>query len=313
MAKRLNEILNIKHPVLMAPMFLVSDEKMILAGLKEGITAAFPAANYRTEEELNSAIEEIKSKSKNPFGVNLIVNKSNRDLDYQLQACINNKVDFVITSLGKPDRVIEECHKNGVLVFSDVTDPFYAQKVVSCGADALIAVNKNAGGHPGKFDGFELLEQLTANFNIPIIFAGGIYSAKDVQNVLDKGAAGVSVGTLFLASKESPVSDEYKNAIINYGKNDIVLSDKLSGAPLNVINTPYVQKTGVKASTLNKFLYKHKNIRKLLKGFVMKRGMKSLENAAFGSTYKTVWVAGPVIDKIKTIKPVKEIVKQLTK
>ncbi|MFP4664758.1 MAG: NAD(P)H-dependent flavin oxidoreductase [Bacteroidales bacterium] len=310
--RTLSDLPGIEHPVLMAPMFLVSDENMILAAHAAGITAAFPAANYRTPALLNQALSSLKSKTDKAFGVNIIVSRSNVDLDAQLHACVEQKVDFIITSLGKPDKVIEKCHKAGILVFCDVTDMIYAAKVVELGADALIAVNREAGGHPGKHHGLEFLDELIAKWDLPVIYAGGISNAAKYNNVMDRGAAGVSVGTLFLATKESPVSEEYKQAMVKYGGDDIVRTEKLSGAPLHVINTEYVKKTGTKSNFLTRFLYRHKGLRRYLKALAMKRGMKSLEKAAFGTSYKNVWVAGPAIEDIHDITTVEERVKSLT-
>ena len=149
-ALSLTNLLNIKYPIIMAPMFLVSNTKMIIAGIEAGITGAIPAMNYRTTEELRIAIQSIKKEVNGPFGINLIVNTSNFLYKEQLEICCEEKVAFIITSLGSPVYVIERAHAVGIKVFCDVTDLNYAQKVEKLGADAVIAVNKEAGGHAGK-------------------------------------------------------------------------------------------------------------------------------------------------------------------
>ncbi|MEA1873455.1 MAG: nitronate monooxygenase [Bacteroidota bacterium] len=309
--KLLNDILPVKYPVLMAPMFLVSNQQLVLAGLQSGIAAAFPAANYRSIDELKDVIVSIQSKGHKGIGVNLIVNKSNPQLDRQLAVCVDTHVDFVITSLGNPKAVIDACHSKGILVFCDVTDMKYAEKVVKLGADALIAVNNKAGGHPGKLDGDVLSRQLLETFDVPVIYAGGIASGSDIDSALSIGVSGVSIGSLFLASQEAPISDAYKQAVISHSAADITTSDKLSGAPLHVINTDYVKRIGTKTNAFNRFLYRHKKIRHILKGLAMKRGMKMLEKAAFSATYKNIWVAGPSIEHIHKIETVKKQVEQL--
>ncbi len=307
----LNQILNIQYPILMAPMFLVSDERMVLEALNSGITAAFPAANYRKVSDLSETVKSIKKQSDKAFGVNLIANRSNVDFNEQLQACVQGGVSFVITSLGSPRKAIEVCKPLGIKVFCDVTDLEYAQKVVSLGADALIAVNKNAGGHPGKMSGEVLCAELLKRFDVPVIYAGGISSSQKLDHALELGVAGVSIGTLFLASEEAPISNEYKQAVLKYGAKDIVKSDKLSGSELHVINTDYVKQIGTKSNRLTRFLYRHKKLRRYLKALTMKRGMKILEKAAFSATYKNVWVAGFSIEDIKTVRPLKQIVQTL--
>src|SRR5687768_15703802 len=145
----LDHLLGIQYPFIVAPMFLISNTKMVKIALYAGATAAFPALNYRTDSDLRVAIDEIKSYSDRPFGVNLIVNRSNPRYKAQLQTLLEARVGYVITSLGNPKEVIEKCKPLGIKVFCDVVDLTYAQKVERLGADAVIAVNSMAGGHAG--------------------------------------------------------------------------------------------------------------------------------------------------------------------
>ena len=125
------DILNIKYPIIMAPMFLVSNIEMLVAASKSGITGAIPALNFRTIEEFEIALKELKEKCAGPFGINLIVNKSNFLYLEQLEVCCRLKVDYIITSLGSPRLTIEKAHEAGVKVFCDVTDLKYALKLIS--------------------------------------------------------------------------------------------------------------------------------------------------------------------------------------
>ena len=309
----LDKMLGIDYPVIVAPMFLISNTKMIKAALANGVTAAFPALNYRTDEELRAAIKEIKAFSGKPFGVNLIVNKSNLKYKGQLQTLVELKVDYIITSLGNPKEVIDQCKPLGIKVFCDVVDLEYAKKVEGLGADAVIAVNNRAGGHAGKLSPEDLVRLLKSNCNIPVISAGGIAFGKDLKQVMDWGAAGASVGTIFIACDEADISKEYKQAMVDYGENDIVMTTKLSGSALTVINTPYVQQLGTEANWLERILNNNKTLKKYAKMLIAYRGMKQVEKAAFGATYKTVWCAGPAIEHVKSIRPMGEIVKQLTR
>jgi nitronate monooxygenase len=313
MSKRLTEILNIQYPIIMAPMFLVSNEEMLISALENGITGAIPAANYKHVAELKQAILSIKDKTSQPFGINLIVHKSNPLFQKQLQVVLETQVAFVISSLGNPSLLIEKCHDRGIKVFCDVTDMYQAEKVVGLGSDALIAVNKDAGGHPGKLEGSSFVQDLINKFHLPVIYAGGLSDGKTLREVMNLGVAGVSIGTLFLASQEAPISQEYKDAIIKFGASDIVKTDKLSGTELHVINTDYVKKVGTSAGFLQRFLYRHKNLRRLLKQMAMKRGMNLLRKAAFSVTYKNVWVAGKAIEHIHEIKPISQHIQELTK
>ena len=295
----------------MAPMFLVSNVKMLIAGCNNGIACAVPALNYRTDEEFRAALDEVRANSNGPIGVNLIVNKSNPKMPGQLKTCVEKKVDFIITSLGSPEEVIKLCKPAGIKVFCDVVDLKYALKVEQLGADAVIAVNSQAGGHAGALAPEELIPLLSKECSIPVISAGGVGNYKELQKVLSLGAAGVSVGSIFIASEEADVSEEYKQACVDYGAKDIVMSTKVSGTPCTVINTPYVQKIGTKQNWFERMLTKNKRLKKWIKMLTFVKGMKRLEKSAFSATYKTVWCAGPTIENTKSIRPVAEIIKSL--
>lgn len=308
----LDKMLGIDYPILVAPMFLISNTKMIKAALASGVTAAFPALNYRTDAELRAAIADIKAATNKPFGVNLIVNKSNPKYKSQLKTLTEVGVSYIITSLGSPRETIERCKPLGIKVFCDVVDLKYAKVVEALGADAVIAVNNRAGGHAGNISPEALIKEITSNCSIPVISAGGVAHGKDIRDAMSWGAAGVSVGTIFIACTEADISPEYKQAMVDYGEKDIVRSTKLSGSALTVINTPYVQQLGTKANFLEWILNNNKTLKKYAKMIIAWRGMKSVEKAAFGATYKTVWCAGPAIEHVHSIRSMSEIVNTLT-
>jgi nitronate monooxygenase len=155
--------------------------------------------------------------------------------------------------------------------------------------------------------------QLKKELRIPVLSAGGIGTGKGIKEMLLLGSDGVSMGSIFIATKEAPVSEEYKKACVQYGAKDIVLTTKLSGTPCTVINTPYVQKVGTSQNWFEKILNKNKKLKKWFKALTFLRGMKSLRNAAFSSTYKTVWCAGPSIEHVHEIRTVQEVVEELKK
>ncbi|MFZ6013794.1 MAG: NAD(P)H-dependent flavin oxidoreductase, partial [Bacteroidota bacterium] len=186
-----------------------------------------------------------------------------------------------------------------------------AKKVEELGADGVIAVNNRAGGHAGNLSPYELITSLKENCRIPIIAAGGIACGEDLKQAMEWGAAGASIGTIFIACEESDVSPEYKQAMIDYGEKDIVRTNKLSGSPLTVINTPYVQQLGTKATFLEWLLNNNKTLKKYVKMLIALRGMKAVEKAAFGATYKTVWCAGPAIEHVTSIRSMEKILQTL--
>jgi nitronate monooxygenase len=193
------------------------------------------------------------------------------------------------------------------------TNETYAKKVEKLGADALIAVNKEAGGHAGNISYKELIPALKKACSIPVISAGGVGNGVEAFKLIEYGADGLSVGSIFIASEEAEVSDEYKQACIDYGADDIVMTTKLSGTPCTVINTPFVKKTGTKQNWLESILNRNKRLKKWFKAITFLKGMKKLRRAAFSSTYKTVWCAGPSIEHVKRIEPIETIVERIRK
>lgn len=314
MQTKLTELLNIKHPIIKAPMFLVSNVAMVTEVMKSGIAGCIPALNYRTLDELRAAIKELHTNKVEggSFGFNLIVNKSNVKYKGQLEVICEEGCDFIITSLGSPEETIRQAHAVGIKVFCDVVDLKFAKKVEDLGADAAIAVNNEAGGHRGNLTPEELTSLLNKELNIPVISAGGVGCKADIDKMISYGAEGVSVGSPFIASIEAGVTDEYKKACVDYGAKDIIMTERISGTPCTVINTPYVQKIGTKQSWLESVLNKNKKLKKWVKMIRFSIGMKATEKAARKATYKTVWVAGPSIEHTKEILPVKDIVAKMT-
>ena len=295
-------------------MFLVSNTVMVIEAMKSGIAGCIPALNYRSLDELSAAIKELKAAkvAGGSFGFNLIVNKSNIKYKDQLKLICEEGIDFIITSLGSPEETIRQAHKKNIKVFCDVVDLKFAKKVEVLGADAIIAVNNLAGGHRGAESPEELINNLVENCKIPVISAGGVGSKSELDLMLSYGADGVSIGSPFIASFEANVTQEYKQACINYGADDIVMTERISGTPCTVINTPYVQKTGTKQSWLEKTLNKNIMLKKWIKMIRFSIGMRATEKAAKQVTYKTVWVAGPSIVHTKQILSVKDIVAKFT-
>lgn len=307
----LTKTFDIKYPMILAPMFLVNNNQMLIEAYNSGIMGCIPSLNFRTIDELEEAMQELKEKCAGKFGVNLIVNKSNIHLQDHLAVLEKFPPAFVITSLGSPEETIKRLKPKGVKIFCDVVDIEYAQKVENLGADALIAVNSGAGGHAGNIPTSILVPMLKEHCKLPVISAGGVGTGAGLLSALALGAEGVSVGSPFIATAESGVSQEYKQAVVDYGAEDIVMSTKISGTPCSVIRTPYVKKIGVDQNLFESFLSKNKTAKKYVKMLTYYKGMKAVENAAFAATYKTVWVAGPSIEFVHKIDTVKNIIERI--
>lgn len=317
MQTQLTSSLNIEFPLIMAPMFLVSNKAMVIAGMQNGIAATFPSLNYRNEGELEKLLDELndeKSKLsvKGTYGINLIVQKTNPLYEKHLKICVEKKVPFYITSLGNPKQVIEQAHSYGGKVFCDVTNIEHAQKCYDLGCDGFIAVGQGAGGHAGPNTLQVLISSLHHHFpDKMVIAAGGIANGEGILSMLALGAAGVSMGTRFIATQEAGVSDAYKKAIVDSKMNDIVLTEKISGTPCTIINTPFAKKIGYKQNWFERMLSNNSTTKKYFKMWVQLSGMKKLEQSVKPGNYQTLWCAGQSVELIEDIKSVKEIIDRL--
>lgn len=311
---RLTEQLGIDFPMIMAPMFLVSNVAMVTAAMRSGIMGAFPTLNCRTSGELSQWLTQINEArtANGSYGVNLIVQETNPYYREHLKICIAHKVPFFITSLGKPKEVIEQAHAYGAKVFCDVTNLEHAEKCYEQGCDGFIAVGQGAGGHAGPFPLHILIQSLKEKFpGVTVVAAGGIATGSAILSVMAAGADGTSVGTRFIASTEAPVSADYKNAIVESGMDDIRLTTKISGTPCTIIRTDYSDKIGYEQNFIERFLAKNKKTRRLFLSLVQKQGFDRLQAAIVPATYKTLWCAGQSVEMIHDIMPCEEIVKKL--
>ena len=298
MATTLTQQLQIKHPLIMAPMFLVSNLDMLKAAIDNGIAGITPSLNYLKSENLAKDIQFLntyRKDKKGNFGINLII-KGNPKYKEHLQVIAKNKAPLVITSLGDPTEVIEQVHAYGGTVFCDVINVKHAQKAK--GADGFVAVGQGAGGHAGNIPLQILIPALRKEFpNKIIIGAGGVANAMTYQSIITLGADGVSAGTVFIASNESEASIEYKQAIIKAKAEDITMSKILSGVPASVIKSDY--------------LYKMEQELKL-KRLNLERGIELLQKAGVEADYNQIFVAGQAVEFIDKELSVAEIVKNIT-
>lgn len=309
----------IDFPVIMAPMFLVSNEAMMQAAMRAGILGCFPTLNFRKKGELKEVLAGLNiyreaNNCKGFTGVNLIVQKTNPLYKEHLAVCAEMKVPFFITSLGNPEEVIKTAHAYGAKVFCDVTNLEHAKKSAGLGCDGFIAVTNGAGGHAGPFAPQVLIPALNREFpQIPIIAAGGIANGAGILSSLVNGASGVSIGTRFIASNEASVSKEYKAAVTESHMGDIVLTERLSGTPCAIINTPYAQKLGTKQNFFERWMSKHPVTKKYFKMLIQVRGMQKLEKAVRPGNYHNLWSAGQSVELIDDILSCEEIVNRLKK
>jgi nitronate monooxygenase len=303
--------LGCKYPIVAGPMFLVSTEKLVTEVSNSGGIGGTPSLNWRTSELFDQALTTIKSQTSKPFAINLIVNRANHRVDQDLDLCVKHKVPMVITSLGNPKEVIEKVHSYGGKVFCDVIDLKYALKVQDQGCDGVIAVSAGAGGHAGPTSPLVLLPYLRQHLKIAIVAAGGIMLGRQILAALILGADAVQLGTRFIATREAGVTEDYRQAIIKYSPEDIILTRRISGTPAAVIKTPYVEKMGLDLNPIEKLLFKNEKTKKYMRMVRALIGQKALEKAAKETTWKNVWSAGQGVGLIDKIQPAGEVMKDL--
>lgn len=307
------KLMKCRLPIIGAPMFLVSNVEMVCAVSDAGGVGTFPALNYRPIEQYRDALHQIRARTKNPFGVNIIVNKSNTRQTDDLKHALDAGADLFITSLGSPASVIRDAHKNGAKVVCDVTNLEYALKVQDLGADGVIAVGAGAGGHAGPISPLVLVPWLREKLTIPVISAGGIAHGSQIAASLALGASAVSIGTRFIASREAGVDQTYKDAVVSSTPEDIVMTTRVSGTPAAVINTPYVQKLGTDLPLALRLLKDNSHTKKYVVPLIHWMGMQSLEQAAMKPTWKTVWTAGQSVGLVHDILSCREIMDKLVR
>ncbi len=315
----LTQLFGLRTPIIMAPMFLVSNEEMMKSAMKFGAMGTFPTLNYRKKGELATILSSLnhyktENNTSGNYGVNLIVQKTNPLYAEHLKICVEHKVPFYITSLGNPKEVIDAAHSYGGKVFCDVTNLEHAAKCASLHCDGFIAVTQGAGGHAGPYPQSVLIPALHKAFpNIPVVAAGGIANGAGILSCLSLGAAGASIGTRFIASTEAAVSDAYKNAIVDSGMEDIMMSDRLSGTPCAIISTPYAKKLGPKQNFFERWMSKNPRTKKYFKMLIQYKGMTKFEDAIKPGNYNNLWAAGQSVALVDDIISCEAILLRLEK
>lgn len=289
-----------RYPIIAAPMFLVSNPEMVIQTTLAGGVGTFPTLNCRSLYELEDWILRIKEKVGDlPWGVNLILHKSNKRLEEDKKIVLKHKVPLIISSLGNPQELLKEARPLGTKVICDVINTKHAKKAVEVGVDGLIVVSAGAGGHAGPLSPFNSLPYFKKKFpDTPIIAAGGISSGAHLLSALALGACAVSVGTRFIASKEAEVVEGYKTAIVRSGPEDIFMSKALSGVNASVLRTPESEE----------FYQWNKSFKGKLSQFIQlvffKGGLKLKKKYSWNN----VWSAGQSVGQVDDVLSCKEIV-----
>ena len=225
---------NLRLPLFVAPMFLISGPELIIASARAGALSAFPTVNARTPKDLDQWLADINEGAQgNPWGVNLIVHRSNARLENDLAATVRAQAPLVVASVGAPDAVTGPVHDYGGLVFSDVASLRHARKAVAASADGLVLLTAGAGGNTGWLNPFAFVAEVRQFFDGPIAVAGAIGSGRALHalEVLDADLG--YAGTPFIATPESLAQQGHKDMVTRTDADGIALSDLVTGIPAN--------------------------------------------------------------------------------
>jgi nitronate monooxygenase len=294
----------LRIPVIGAPMFIVSNPKLVIAQCTSGIVGGFPALNARPASALDEWLHEITEaltawdrdhleRPAAPFAVNQIVHRSNDRLDHDMEVCAKWKVPIIISSLGARVELNEAVHSWGGITLHDVIDDRFARKAVEKGADGIIAVAAGAGGHAGRWSPFALMQEIRAWFDGPLILSGAIANGGSVLAAQAAGADLAYVGSPFIATEEANAPDAYKQAIVESGAADIVYTDLFTGVHGNYLRSS-IANSGLDPDNLAG-----------VDPTAMKFGS---EGSAKSKAWRDIWGSGQGIGVVDQVRPAAEFI-----
>lgn len=306
--------LGIDVPLICGAMYPCSNPELVAAVSEAGgIGIVQPLSlSYVHGYEFRAGLRYIRSLTEKPVGVNLIIERSSKTylqrVHRWLDIALEEQVPFLVTALGNPDWVVERASPAGVTVYHDVTSRQWAEKALDGGVDGFICVNNRAGGHAGTLSPQALLDDI-APLGKPLVCAGGIGTPDEFAAAIAMGYAGAQLGTRFIATTECTAHADYKQAIVSAGEQDIVLSEKISGVPVSIIKTPYIESVGTRAGSLAKWMLRGRRTKHWMRTIYSLQSIWKLKRASLqGMQYKDIFQAGKSVAGIRAIQSAADIV-----
>lgn len=304
-------------PVIGGPMYPCSNPELVAAvSASGGIGVVQPLAlTYVHGHDYREGLRHIRSLTDGPIGMNALIEGSSRRYRARMEEWIGISLDegvrFFITSLGNPRWVVEMVSAHGGVVYHDATETRWARKGLEGGVSGLIAVNNLAGGHAGPRDPETLFRELEP-LGVPVVAAGGVSDAIGFRKMLDIGYAGVQCGTRFIATVECNASDAYKQAILRARASDVVLTERVTGVPVSVIRTPWIEQIGTRAGPIARSLLRGRRTRHWMRTLYALKSVWQLKRAhrAPASSHD-YWQAGKSVEGINQILPVRQILAEM--
>ena len=297
----------LRIPAIGAPLFIISNPKLVIAQCTAGIVGSFPALNARPASQLDEWLHEITEalsahdrdnpeRQSAPFAVNQIVHRSNDRFEADMAVCEKWKVPIVITSLGAREELNQAVHGWGGITLHDIIDDRFARKAVAKGADGLIAVAAGAGGHAGRWSPFALVQEIRLWFDGPLVLSGAIATGSAVLAAQAIGADLAYIGSPFIATPEARCSEDYRQAIVDGGAADIVNSALFTGIAGNYLRAS-IERSGLDPDALDK-----------LDSLPTEFGS---EGSGRSKAWRDIWGSGQGIGVVDKVRPAAEYVDRL--
>ena len=309
--------LGIRYPVIGGPMYPCSNPELTAAvSAAGGIGILQPISlTYVHGHDYREGIRLMRRLTDKPIGMNALIEKSSKKYQQRMSEWIDvaleEGVRFFVTSLGKPDWVARRVHAAGGVVFHDVTEMKWARIGLDNGADGLICVNNRAGGHAGQKSMQDLYHELH-ELGVPLVCAGGIGDSPGLWQALEQGYAACQLGTRFIASHECRASEAYKKAVIDAGENDIVLSEKVTGGPVSVINTDFIRRSGTRLGWFSRWMLRGESRKHWMRMFFGLKSIWQLKRSSLEeSGERDYWQAGKSAAAIDSVESCENIMQQL--
>lgn len=316
-AQKFTETLGIKYPIIGGPMYPCSNPELVAAvSAAGGLGVLQPISlTYVHGHDYREGIRLMRKLTDKPIGMNALIEKSSKKYQERMSQWIDialeEGVRFFVTSLGKPDWVAKRVHAVGGLVYHDVTELKWAKIGFDNGADGLICVNNRAGGHAGEKGIQQLYDELQP-LNVPLVCAGGVGDADGLQQALEIGYSACQLGTRFIASQECLASQVYKQAILDAEESDIVLSERITGIPVSVINTDYIKRAGLKSGWLAKWMLSGNKTKHWMRTIYALKSIWQLKKSSLDeSGERDFWQAGKSVAGIDSIDNCDTIIQNL--
>ena len=294
---RLDKILGIEYPIIQGGMANIANGEFAASVSNAGGLGIIAAGGMNTEM-LQKEIQICKENTDKPFGVNIML--MNPEADNMAEMIADEGVKIVTTGAGSPAKYMNLWKEKGMKVIPVVSSTALAIRMQRLGADAVIAEGCESGGHIGEMTTMTLVPQIVDAVNIPVIAAGGIADGRSLAAAFALGAVGVQIGTVLLASKECPIHQAYKDAVLKTKDNGTIVTGRIAGTPVRIIKNSmareYVkmEKAGADKMDLEKFTLGS-----------LRRAVKD------GDTKSGSLMAGQVAGLVNEVRPIKVILEDM--